>query len=138
MSLHTLDHSYSLQPSAGRRRSFRESLMWRRLQPALCAFPWLNFDERARAVLRSTFVLGKFFACYFTLHLVPLQLQSSSSPCTNGFSISSLPSTGEIRTSRVPRATRSPNERVLMLPSSSARPLAHHSHCGFTILTNLA
>jgi hypothetical protein len=44
---------------------------------------------------------------------------SSSSPWTKGFSISSLPSTGEMRTSRVPRATSRPSERVDVFPSSS-------------------
>ena len=45
---------------------------------------------------------------------------SSSSACTKGFSISSLPSTGDISTSSVPLATSSPSDRVLVLPSSSA------------------
>jgi hypothetical protein len=42
-----------------------------------------------------------------------------SSCCTNGFAISSLPSTGLTRTSNVPRATTSPRGRVEVLPSSS-------------------
>ena len=37
----------------------------------------------------------------------------------NGFGISSLPSTGEMTTRRVPRATIRPSLRYLMLPSSS-------------------
>lgn len=37
----------------------------------------------------------------------------------NGFSISSLPSTGEIKTRRVPLATTRPRGREEVLPSSS-------------------
>lgn len=44
---------------------------------------------------------------------------SSSASCTNGFAISSLPSTGEMSTSIGPRATSRPRGRVLVLPSSS-------------------
>lgn len=51
--------------------------------------------------------------------VVYVKSYSSSSPWTKGFSISSLPSTGEIRTRRVPRATSRPRERVDVLPSSS-------------------
>lgn len=42
-----------------------------------------------------------------------------SSATLNGFSICSLPSTGERRTRRVPRATMRPRGRVEELPSSS-------------------
>lgn len=44
---------------------------------------------------------------------------SSSACCTKGFAISSLPSRGEMRTRRVPRATRRPRGREEVLPSSS-------------------
>lgn len=44
---------------------------------------------------------------------------SPSSACTKGFGISSLPSRGEMRTRRVPRATRRPRGREEVLPSSS-------------------
>lgn len=43
----------------------------------------------------------------------------SSSACTKGFAISSLPSRGEMRTRRVPRATRRPRGLDEVLPSSS-------------------
>lgn len=47
-------------------------------------------------------------------------LGSQSSPCrANGFSISSLPSTGLMTTNSVPRATTRPRDRVASLPSSS-------------------
>jgi hypothetical protein len=49
---------------------------------------------------------------------------SSSACCTKGFSISSLPSRGEMRTRRVPRATRRPRGREEVLPSSSGLGLA--------------
>ena len=44
----------------------------------------------------------------------------SSSACIKGFAISSLPSTGEMRTRSVPRATIKPRGREDSLPSSSA------------------
>lgn len=44
---------------------------------------------------------------------------ASSSACTKGFAISSLPSRGEMRTRRVPRATRRPRGLDEVLPSSS-------------------
>jgi hypothetical protein len=43
-----------------------------------------------------------------------------SSACTNGFAISSLPSTGLTSTNSVPLATTSPSGLVDVLPSSSA------------------
>lgn len=44
---------------------------------------------------------------------------TSPSCCKNGFAISSLPSSGEMRTRRVPLATISPRERVVSAPESS-------------------
>lgn len=43
-----------------------------------------------------------------------------SSCWTKGLAISSLPSTGEMSTMSVPRATTRPRERVVSLPASSA------------------
>ena len=64
-------------------------------------------------------IVACFFFCVLCGLFAFYVVHSSSSPCTKGFSISSLPSTGEIRTSRVPRATSRPSERVDVLPSSS-------------------
>lgn len=50
-------------------------------------------------------------------------LQSDSS-VTNGFAMTSLPSSGLMSTRRVPRATTNPNDRVDSFPSSSRRDLA--------------
>jgi hypothetical protein len=46
-------------------------------------------------------------------------LGNHSSSCKKGLGISSLPSTGEMTTRRVPRATMRPSLRYRMLPSSS-------------------
>ena len=43
----------------------------------------------------------------------------ASACCANGFSISSLPSTGLMTTNNVPRATTRPSGRVASLPSPS-------------------
>lgn len=64
----------------------------------------------------------------FVAHSVQVTLLSSplvmagnhSSSCRKGLAISSLPSTGEMTTSRVPRATMRPSLRYRMLPCSSA------------------
>lgn len=45
----------------------------------------------------------------------------SSDGCRKGFSISSLPSSGDINTSNVPRATINPKDLVVSFPSSSRR-----------------
>lgn len=66
--------------------------------------------------------------CLFVAHSAHVMLPSSplvmvgnhSSSCKKGLAISSLPSTGEMTTSRVPRATMRPSLRYRMLPSSSA------------------
>ena len=93
--------------NAARRRAVASDprmLLWRSHAPL-----WLNpqRDEICfRAVLRPLLVL--FPRSY-----------SSASPCTKGFAISSLPSTGLISTSSVPRATRRPSGRVEVFPSSS-------------------
>ena len=50
---------------------------------------------------------------------MPIDAVLHSSGAVNGFSICSLPSTGEMRTRRVPRATIRPKDRVDSLPSSS-------------------
>ena len=50
---------------------------------------------------------------------VPVDANLHSSGAVNGFSICSLPSTGEMRTRRVPRATIRPRDLVDSLPSSS-------------------
>ena len=61
-------------------------------------------------------------------HAVPCaQQRSQSSVGLKGFSICSLPSTGETNTSSVPLATMSPSGRVDSLPSSSSViASAHH------------
>lgn len=51
--------------------------------------------------------------------LYSANMSPQSSCCTNGFGISSLPSTGLTSTSRVPLATTRPNAREDSLPSSS-------------------
>lgn len=50
-----------------------------------------------------------------------------SSAWVNGFSICSLPSRGEMRTRRVPRATIRPRGRVVSLPASSGEQQRQHA-----------
>lgn len=67
------------------------------------------------------FFLGQlFFICFFPPLLTTVRSQSSSRAAKNGFSITSLPSTGLMTTRRVPRTTTRPRVRVVSLPSSSA------------------
>lgn len=58
---------------------------------------------------------------YWCVHPTDPLIQHHSSDWVNGFSICSLPSRGDIRTSRVPRATIRPRGRVVSLPASSGR-----------------
>lgn len=60
-----------------------------------------------------------------------LHLPTHSSACTNGFAISSLPSTGLTSTNRVPRATTKPRDRVEVFPSSSCRTSSTSSRTRF-------
>lgn len=91
---------------------------WRRQQ---CSIPWsLPGPYVQRGFLatcqQSPFAYLAFFSILRILHVVIAQ---SSSGCANGFAISSLPSTGLTRTSRVPLATTRPSGRVDSFPSSS-------------------
>lgn len=78
-----------------------------------------------RAGGASVILLLRDLQCWFAIQGsrnrddVHSDYSSSSSAWRKGLSISSLPSTGEMRTRRVPRQTRRPRGREVWLPSSS-------------------
>lgn len=78
-------------------------------------------------VLRAHSRLIRRILLYSLVH------SSSASACTNGLAISSLPSTGLMRTSNVPLATSRPRFLVLVLPSSSNRTASQLMSCGLII-----
>lgn len=90
-----------------------ESLRWRERVAWLCpAFP-----EYPCRVCRWWNTIGR---CLLSFSSFDATWSQSSSGAANGLAISSLPSTGVITTSSVPRATTRPSGRVESFPSSSA------------------
>ena len=92
---------------------------WRLLPKLVASAFWPYFGRLSRYFLQSC-LSDDHFSMPRGLQDRRFSLAShSSSACTKGFAISSLPSTGEISTSSVPRATTRPSGREEVFPSSS-------------------